>query len=203
MLSSLKIYIAIMTVMMWPAIPIFWVFIHTITPRVSRVVKKKWQKARPAPFSMLIIPLPVIIWGIIAYLICHWNLIMPDYLIRFPFILTLMGALLLFAGMVLHIWTGLLLGITGLIGIPELEGEGKLITEGPFSLVRHPTYLAHTMIFSGIFLFTGIISTGVITLLDVLVVNMIIIPLEEKELLHRFGKEYEEYRKRIPRIIPF
>ncbi len=54
--------------------------------------------------------------------------------------------------------------------------------ERPFSIVRHPTYLAHTLMFSGIFLLTEIVATGVITLLDFVIINAIIIPVEEKEL---------------------
>ena len=65
-------------------------------------------------------------------------------------------------------------------------------------MVRHPTYLSHTLMLLGVFLVTGVASTGVVTVLDVLVVNTMIIPLEERELAARFGEEYEEYRKRVP-----
>jgi protein-S-isoprenylcysteine O-methyltransferase Ste14 len=92
----------------------------------------------------------------------------------------------------------------GLIGLPEVSTriKGKLVTEGPFSVVRHPTYFAHTLIFSGIFLITGVGAVGIITLLDFLVVFVLIIPLEEKELLNRFGKDYNLYRERVPKYFP-
>ena len=72
------------------------------------------------------------------------------------------------------------------------------MAEGPFSIVRHPTYLAHTLIFSGVFLITEVTSVGIITLLDFIIINTIIIPLEEKELLSRFGEDYEFYKKKVP-----
>jgi protein-S-isoprenylcysteine O-methyltransferase Ste14 len=54
----------------------------------------------------------------------------------------------------------------------------------------------------GVFLLTGVASIGVAAVLDALVVNTIIIPLEERELAARF-EESEEYRKRVPsRFLP-
>jgi protein-S-isoprenylcysteine O-methyltransferase Ste14 len=45
---------------------------------------------------------------------------------------------------------------------------------------------------------------GVVTLIDVFVVNAMVIPLEERELSERFGTEYEEYRRKVPsRFFPF
>ncbi len=92
-----------------------------------------------------------------------------------------------------------LLGLKGLMGIPEVSErvKGRLVMEGPFQLVRHPTYLAHTIMFIGIFLFTGNIPVLILTALDYIIVNLIIIPLEEKELLKRFGEEYLRYRERV------
>jgi len=52
--------------------------------------------------------------------------------------------------------------------------------------------------FSGVFLITGVITIVIITLLDLLVINILVIPLEERELLIRFGKNYELYKKRVP-----
>jgi protein-S-isoprenylcysteine O-methyltransferase Ste14 len=56
--------------------------------------------------------------------------------------------------------------------------------------------------FLGVFLTTGFLAVGAVTLLDLIMVNTIIIPLEERELLARFGADYEAYRRRVPRIMP-
>jgi protein-S-isoprenylcysteine O-methyltransferase Ste14 len=52
--------------------------------------------------------------------------------------------------------------------------------------------------FSGVFLITGGLIVGMIAILDCIVVNSIIIPLEEKELVDRFGEEYASYKKTVP-----
>jgi protein-S-isoprenylcysteine O-methyltransferase Ste14 len=53
------------------------------------------------------------------------------------------------------------------------------------------------MMLMGVFLFTEVGATGIAALLDFFIIITIVIPLEERELLMRFGKEYEEYRQRV------
>ncbi len=79
----------------------------------------------------------------------------------------------------------------------------KLVTSGPYKLCRNPIE------FGAIFYYLGI---G--TLIDNLVIGIICMFLgfvigsiynkfiEEKELQMRFGKEYEEYKKHTPFILP-
>jgi protein-S-isoprenylcysteine O-methyltransferase Ste14 len=97
-----------------------------------------------------------------------------------------------------------LLTLRGIIGAPEIAApeESMLTDNGPFAIVRHPTYLAHIIIFLGAFLFTGILSVGLLTIVDFLTLSLVIIPLEEKELIRRLGAYYTEYMKRVPRLIP-
>jgi protein-S-isoprenylcysteine O-methyltransferase Ste14 len=122
-----------------------------------------------------------------------------------PAVLNVAGIPLLISGTLLHIWTARLLGIRGITGVPEIFERLKetLVTKGPFAAVRHPTYLAHTLMFFGVFLITGSVSVGIITLLDIVIANIIIIPLEERELTNRFGQDYISYKKKVPsRMIP-
>jgi protein-S-isoprenylcysteine O-methyltransferase Ste14 len=129
---------------------------------------------------------------------------MLHFKLDLPVVLNISGIPLLVLGTLLHIWTGKLLGLWALIGLPEvsIRIKGRLVTGGPFSVVRHPTYFAHTLMFSGVFLITGVVSVGIITLLDILLVNVFIIPLEEKELLNRFGKDYNLYKEKVPKFFP-
>jgi len=182
---------ALVTIILWPVVPLFWIPIHGL----SRIFKK---------LGLLTYIVPLFTWLPLAYLIYTKRTFILHNKLDIPVILNISGIALLVLGTLIHLWTGKLLGLWGLIGLPEISTriKGKLVTEGPFSVVRHPTYFAHTLIFSGIFLITGVVAVGIITLLDFLVVFVLIIPLEEKELLNRFGKDYNLYRKRVPKYFP-
>lgn len=183
--------IALITIMLWPVVPLFWIPVHCLHEIFKRL-------------GLITYGLPLITSLPFAYFIYIKRSIIIHYRIELPLVITMAGILLLIFGTLLHVWTGKLLGIWGLIGLPEISGrfKAKLVTEGPFSVVRHPTYLAHTIMFTGIFLITGVIAVGLITVLDLLVINLLVIPLEEREISTRFGEEYERYRDRVPRFFP-
>jgi protein-S-isoprenylcysteine O-methyltransferase Ste14 len=91
-----------------------------------------------------------------------------------------------------------------LTGIPELAPERNatpLLTEGIYSRIRHPRYV---QVFLGIVAYTLICNylATYLLLLAVLVVILLLVPLEERELRQRFGAEYEVYSTRVPRFIP-
>ena len=185
--------LAIMTLMFWPVIPLFWIPVHVAVHFFRR----------PGLGAYL---LPAFTWLPLAFFIYKYRFLLLQFKITLPFPCTIIGWFLLISGTLLHIWTARLLGLWGIIGVPEISGRVKeeLAAGGPFSIVRHPTYLAHTLIFSGVFLVTGVLTVGMVALLDFIIVNSIIIPLEEKELAGRFGDEYAVYKKKVPsRVFPF
>lgn len=177
-----------MAIILWPVVPLFWIPVHGF-PRVFKSL------------GLLTYVMPLITWIPLAYVIYVQKDFLLYYRIEFPFLLNAAGVVFLTAGTFLHIWTGRLLGLWGLMGLPEISSKikGSLVTEGPFSIVRHPTYLAHTLMFLGFFLFTEVIAVGIITLFDFIIINAVIIPLEDRELTARFGIEYEEYKKKVKR----
>jgi protein-S-isoprenylcysteine O-methyltransferase Ste14 len=185
--------LAIVTLMFWSAIPLFWIPVHLATGFFRKL----------GLFTYL---MPFITWVPIAYVIYHDRLFLLQFKVLLPSILNITGIPLFVLGILLHIWTVVLLGGLGIIGVPEIssKADSRLITKGPFSNVRHPTYLAHTLIFFGVFLITEEVVVGVVALLDFIVVNSMIIPLEEKELLNRFGEEYQIYKRQVPaRVFPW
>jgi len=187
----MKIFLALVTLMLWPVIPLFWIPVHLGTGVFRR-------------FGRFTCIFAAIFWIPIAYFIFLNRDLFVFNIIEFPILLSSLGLILLLVGSLLHIWTGVLLSPRSLIGIPEIVNpkESRLIDKGPFAVVRHPTYLAHTMMLVGMFLFTGVTAVGILTFADFIVVNVIVIPLEEKELALRFGKPYREYMRRVPRLIP-
>lgn len=83
-----------------------------------------------------------------------------------------------------------------------LKGH-KLITEGPYSIVRNPIY---TGMF-GMLLATGLAISHWIGLLIAIIVfaigTAIRVHSEEKLLREAFGEEFEAYARKVPAVVPF
>ena len=83
-----------------------------------------------------------------------------------------------------------------------IEGH-KLVTEGPYRLVRNPIY---TGMF-GMLLATGLAVSHWVGLLIAIVVytvgTVIRVRSEEKLLRGAFGAEFDSYARRVPAVIPF
>src|ERR1700682_605010 len=83
-----------------------------------------------------------------------------------------------------------------------LEGH-KLVTEGPYGVVRNPIY---TGMF-GMLLATGLAISHWICLLTAIVVfaigTVIRVQSEEKLLREAFGREFESYARKVPAVVPF
>ena len=184
-------FVALITIIIWPIVPLFWIPVHGLSIIFKRL-------------GILTYVMPLITWLPLAYLIYSQRFFLLQFKTAFPTTLNITGIIFLVAGTLLHIWTGKLLGLWGLVGLPEISSKikSKLVADGPFSVVRHPTYLAHTVMFFGIFLITETAAVGIVTLLDFVLVNVIIIPLEDRELLKRFGENYKKYKEKVPGFFP-
>ena len=188
---ALSDIIALTVIMLWPVIPLWWIPVHGANSLIRKV-------------GIFIYPMVFVSWVACAYLIYVNKGFLLDFYIDFSIPIRVVGTLLSVAGIFLQLWTLKELSTRVITGVPELiDGEKvELVVKGPFCRVRHPTYVSHTLLFIGIFLVTGIIATGFVALVDFLVVTMIIIPMEEKELLRRFGDKYMTYMVQTPRFFP-
>ncbi len=78
----------------------------------------------------------------------------------------------------------------------------KLITTGPYKLIRHPIYLSELFSY---FSFPMILGSfyGFVVMLIIVPILLYRISFEEKTLISRFGQEYVEYKKKIKKLIPY
>jgi protein-S-isoprenylcysteine O-methyltransferase Ste14 len=76
-----------------------------------------------------------------------------------------------------------------------------LVTHGPYSRIRHPSYLSYMLTMLGLFLALPSIYTIVI-LIGIPGYYLLSI-CEEKLLISHFGKEYESYMRRTGRFLPY
>jgi protein-S-isoprenylcysteine O-methyltransferase Ste14 len=83
----------------------------------------------------------------------------------------------------------------------EIRETPKVITKGVFSMVRHPVYLGSILAFLGLIVMTLSLLSFIIWLI-IIIFYYFISRYEEKLLLARFGKEYEDYMKEVPMLFP-
>jgi protein-S-isoprenylcysteine O-methyltransferase Ste14 len=96
------------------------------------------------------------------------------------------------------------LSISTLVGIPEVsqQPKGKLLREGIYGVVRHPRYLSAGVTMLADALFVNYLGLYIL-LISVLPFGYLMLALEERELVERFGGAYRDYQRDVPRrLIP-
>jgi protein-S-isoprenylcysteine O-methyltransferase Ste14 len=92
-------------------------------------------------------------------------------------------------------WTGLK------IVFGETREEPQVITTGVFSIVRHPIYLSSILLYFG-FILLSLSLLSVLVWILIIVFYYMISRYEEKLLTQRFESAYEEYKKKVPILLP-
>jgi protein-S-isoprenylcysteine O-methyltransferase Ste14 len=113
----------------------------------------------------------------------------------------LLGVALITAGMAVRIWVRLSLG-KRYTGHLQTQARPKLVTYGPYRVVRHPGYASFVLQALGI-------AVGFSSLLGLLSVGLFLaglayrIKIEETLLVREFGEEYTLYQQVTRRLIPW
>ena len=112
----------------------------------------------------------------------------------------LLGARTL-SGVVLLVLSGYL-ARTGLsIVFGENREKAGVISKGVFSVVRHPVYLSEILLYLGLLMLSISLAAAVVLVIAIVFLHYIS-RYEERLLLARFGKEYEQYMREVPMWIP-
>ena len=80
-------------------------------------------------------------------------------------------------------------------------GEGRLVTEGVYSQVRHPQYAGFILMSFGLLVHWATLPLLIMWPLLVLQYYRLA-RREEAEMVTQFGEEYREYMKRVPMFLP-
>jgi len=83
----------------------------------------------------------------------------------------------------------------------EKREEPQVITTGVFSIVRHPIYFGSILLYLG-FILLSLSLLSVLVWILIIVFYYMISLYEEKLLTQRFGSAYEEYKKKVPMLLP-
>jgi len=115
----------------------------------------------------------------------------------------LLGVLLYFPGLALILWGRLTLGKMYFVSCTfgaSLYADHRLVTEGPFALVRHPMYLGIALVGLGGLL---IYRTWTFAFFTANFFGLIFrARREEQALAAEFGEQWEEYCRQVPAWIP-
>jgi protein-S-isoprenylcysteine O-methyltransferase Ste14 len=112
------------------------------------------------------------------------------------------AAMVLFwAGLLLYVWSVLTLGTHFRTAVQLLKGQ-RLVTRGPYRLLRHPAYTGGIAVFAGIGLAGGNWLAAIAAPLAVALGYAWRIHVEEIALREKFGAEFDAHRRRTWAVIP-
>lgn len=138
-----------------------------------------------------------ILWSKVIGLSVLFGVFMTDALIRYEGvlheILDMTGLALISVCALGRLYT------TAYLGGAKNE---KLITEGPFSVVRNPLYVFSWIGFTGIALMTTRLMFIIIIPIFFAVLYTMLVRREEAFLEEKFGDSYRAYKAKVPRFIP-
>lgn len=111
------------------------------------------------------------------------------------------GIVLIVLGVALRAWSIATLGRFFQYHI-EVQPEHRVVTEGPYRYVRHPSYSGLALILAGFALATG----DVLSLVAVAVLGgiglAVRIRAEERQLTDALGPDYERFAEQRKRLVP-
>lgn len=112
------------------------------------------------------------------------------------------GLLVLAAGLALFVATARMFLLIGKGTIMPWDPTRKLIVAGVYRYVRNPMILGVLLVQAGLAIIYASWRLGLVALLFWVINSVYFTASEEPGLVKRFGAEYEEYRRNVPRWIP-
>ena len=181
------------------AIP-FWIVFFFAFVREGRIVRGAITDGASAQdhgtFRALMIGSPLALLAAVAASFIPW------LTIPYPVPAVALGAALLIAGAILRraCFNALGKSFTGTVIVAR---DQPIVQHGVYRLVRHPSYTAAFLMFTGI----GLALGSWISVAILLVVHCYLygrrVSVEERALLETLGDPYRQYMSRTKRYIPF
>jgi protein-S-isoprenylcysteine O-methyltransferase Ste14 len=146
------------------------------------------KNAWPSGLSLALVGIQFVLIGVIPFTGPLWP---PDWRLR--------GILVL--GGVVGLWALQVMGLRQVKVFPEVARHGSLIVLGPYRWVRHPMYTS-VLLVTLAWILGRPLPSRILLWLGLLVTLLVKLRYEECLLIKRFP-EYEAYRRKTSRLIPF
>jgi len=82
------------------------------------------------------------------------------------------------------------------------DAPRRLVTTGLFGRIRNPIMAAELLVIWAVALYLASAGAALYAVAISIVAHLAVVHVEEPELRRRFGSQYEEYRRRVPRWFP-
>ena len=152
---------------------------------------QEWLKA--------IIILPFNVTVVIPYLILY----ISKFQYNIPNIIQIIFGIILFIfGLFLAIWTMILFNTIGKGTLAPWAAPKHLVVEGPFKIVRNPMITGILSILTAESLILNSINLFYWMIIFFIVYCIYFKLFEEKQLENKIGREYWEYKQKVPMWIP-
>ena len=145
--------------------------------------------------SFILVGIIPLVWLFSAsepFLVLLGTVYSPEFVVWLP------GLILLITGILLHIWSRAVR--QEMAASWAMRKEHLLVTKGPYSRIRNPSYSSYFLCFIGLVLMLPSVTTFIL---------LIGIPgyyrvtlIEEEHLQSHFGDEYDDSRNRSGRFFP-
>lgn len=173
----------------YATVPAYWLLVH---PFVG------FWRARGTTLKG-VGPLWMLLWIVAGLITRHW---LDVFVYRSAW--SLLALLLIGAGLFIYSHARRQFSTDQVLGRAELEPgkhEQRLVTGGIRARVRHPYYLGHLLNLTALAVATG--SVALFGLWGFAVATgTVMVLLEERELVARFGDQYRAYQRSVPAVIP-
>ena len=119
-----------------------------------------------------------------------------------PFWRFFLGLGIMVVGKGVRLWAAGYIG--GALRTASKNVPGSLVTAGPYAHLRNPLYLGNFILSAGACVMSGMNPWIIFPIFFVLFIFQYwnIILFEEVTLREKFGKEFEDYRSNVSRVIP-
>lgn len=116
--------------------------------------------------------------------------------------LSIVGLFLIVSGLALRVWSIRVLGqfFTATV---QLQDDHQLIKQGPYRLLRHPSYVGAYLAYIGSALLLNAYIGGVIAAVAMGIAYTYRITTEERALSRKFGETYKVYKQQTYRLLPY
>ena len=140
-------------------------------------------------------------------ILASWTAIFAVFIFRSPLIgifegySQYIGFILFAAGIVLREWAIYLLGEYFTVRV-QVREKARLVMQGPYRYIRHPSYTGTLLTIVGIALAVGTWFGALFALALNLIAYRYRINVEEQALQEAFRPEWDDYKKRTWKLIP-